>query len=310
MKIFISHASEDKDALARPLAMALRDHVEVWYDEYELRLGDSLREKIDKGLRACDFGVVVLSPNFFQKKWTKAELGGLFSLEDENRKVILPVWYNIDAEQVRQHSPILADRLAVSANHGVERVVQEILVAVGAVSRAQEVLDRDGTQAEMRRMMAEISGYELDQKILGSEIGSRLVREATSRIGEGILRRLESLNTEKAVRFRDHNNVRYFTVAGPYGFRLSVLPRDLYVNTASSARLTAHIFVEMGMFEGEGATQEISTMEWRPTCVSEDRLAFVDVITHLVVTETEVVNRIVAFFCSMIQGHVAKKRHG
>jgi hypothetical protein len=49
--VFISHASEDKDAVARPLAKELlrRGH-SVWFDEYELVLGDSLRENIDRGL--------------------------------------------------------------------------------------------------------------------------------------------------------------------------------------------------------------------------------------------------------------------
>lgn len=49
--VFISHASEDKEALVRPLANALKaEGLVVWYDEIELRLGDSLRRKIDRGL--------------------------------------------------------------------------------------------------------------------------------------------------------------------------------------------------------------------------------------------------------------------
>ena len=49
--VFISHASEDKEAIARPLAEALRSHgLRVWYDEFALRPGNSLRESIDRGL--------------------------------------------------------------------------------------------------------------------------------------------------------------------------------------------------------------------------------------------------------------------
>jgi hypothetical protein len=45
--VFISHASEDKDAVVRPLASALRKaRLNVWYDEFELRIGDSLRKKM------------------------------------------------------------------------------------------------------------------------------------------------------------------------------------------------------------------------------------------------------------------------
>lgn len=64
--VFICRAGEDKDDVVRPLAHALRAlDLEVWYDEFVLKLGDSLRRKIDKGLIACRFGVVVLSPSFF-----------------------------------------------------------------------------------------------------------------------------------------------------------------------------------------------------------------------------------------------------
>jgi hypothetical protein len=49
--VFISHASEDKAQLARPLASALNDRgISVWYDELSLKMGDSLRSSIDFGL--------------------------------------------------------------------------------------------------------------------------------------------------------------------------------------------------------------------------------------------------------------------
>ncbi len=55
----------------------------VWFDEWTLRLGDSLRRKIDEGLRASSFGVVVLSPGFFTKSWPQAELDALFAIAEE-----------------------------------------------------------------------------------------------------------------------------------------------------------------------------------------------------------------------------------
>lgn len=65
--VFICHASEDKDAVARPLAEALRErHIDVWYDEFSMKVGDSLREAIDRGLANCRYGIVVVSPAFFR----------------------------------------------------------------------------------------------------------------------------------------------------------------------------------------------------------------------------------------------------
>lgn len=76
--VFISHASEDKDSLVRPLAQRLKqERLEVWYDEFSLRPGDSLRRSIDRGLSKSRHGIVVLSQSFFQKNWPQWELDGL-----------------------------------------------------------------------------------------------------------------------------------------------------------------------------------------------------------------------------------------
>ena len=127
-KIFISHASEDKEELARPLAYYLMSEgYQVWYDEFELKVGDSLTENIDKGLSECDFAIVILSPNFFSKKWPKRELAGLAAKElITGAKVLLPIWHNISAKEILNYSPPLADKLAVSSSLGIEVVVAAI----------------------------------------------------------------------------------------------------------------------------------------------------------------------------------------
>lgn len=75
--VFISHASEDKEAVVRPMAAALvQAGLRVWYDEFTLTLGDGLRESIDRGLAQSRYGIVVLSPSFFGKRWPQQELSG------------------------------------------------------------------------------------------------------------------------------------------------------------------------------------------------------------------------------------------
>jgi len=129
--VFISHASEDKEAVALPLSKGLQDvGVSVWLDSQELKIGDSLREKIDEGLAESEFGIVIISPAFLAKEWPKKELNGLFALEEEGHKVILPVWYNVNKKQIAGYSPILADRLACNWENGVERVVKEIISVI------------------------------------------------------------------------------------------------------------------------------------------------------------------------------------
>jgi hypothetical protein len=128
--VFISHASEDKAQVALPLAHYLKDKgVQVWLDEFELTLGDSLRRMIDHGLSMSRFGVVILSPAFFNKGWTNRELDGLVAREDIE-KFILPIWHNVSIEDVKKFSPTLAGKMAVSTNTGIENVGEQIIRAV------------------------------------------------------------------------------------------------------------------------------------------------------------------------------------
>ncbi|WGI31229.1 toll/interleukin-1 receptor domain-containing protein [Mycolicibacterium aubagnense] len=124
---FISHASEDKDDFVRPLAERLRDeHIEVWYDEFTLRIGDSLRRSIDKGLAQSRFGIVVLSPSFFGKSWPQWELDGLVARDIQTGGVLLPVWHGVNRDEIIAFSPPLADKFAVSSASGIDQVVRQL----------------------------------------------------------------------------------------------------------------------------------------------------------------------------------------
>ncbi|MBF4438356.1 toll/interleukin-1 receptor domain-containing protein, partial [Vibrio anguillarum] len=126
--VFISHASEDKDEFVRPLANALiNEGLNVWFDEMTLRIGDSLRQKIDKGLANSRVGLVVLSPSFIAKGWTNYELDGIVTRTVSGEQVLLPIWHNITKQQVIDFSPSLADKVARStATHTVNEIAAEI----------------------------------------------------------------------------------------------------------------------------------------------------------------------------------------
>jgi TIR domain len=126
--VFVSHASEDKEEVADPLVGLLNSsRVTTWYDTTELRLGDSLLERIDDGLLNSRFGVVILSRSFFSKQWPRRELDGLFSRRTSDEKFrILPVWHNVSVEEVGQFSPILAGHVGVPTTLGLEIVANRI----------------------------------------------------------------------------------------------------------------------------------------------------------------------------------------
>jgi hypothetical protein len=141
--VFICHASEDKDLVVRPLAVELSQlGLLVWYDEFELRIGDSLRRNIDRGLAETRFGIVVLSPAFFKKEWPQRELDGLVSRETaEGSQIILPIWHAVSRDDVLGYSPTLADKLARSTS---TTSISRIAAEVAEIVRAQTDLRRHG----------------------------------------------------------------------------------------------------------------------------------------------------------------------
>ena len=93
-------------------------------------MGDSLRRKIDQGLRNSRFGVVILSKHFFEKEWPQKELDGLVAKEQHGKKVVIPIWHGVTREDVTKFSPILASRLAASTHKGLDYIVREIIKAI------------------------------------------------------------------------------------------------------------------------------------------------------------------------------------
>lgn len=136
--VFICHASEDKAAVARPLAESLlAGNLRVWFDEYELKIGDSLRRKIDQGLANSRFGVVILSESFFSKHWPQHELDGLVARQNSGEPIILPIWHKLSKAEVMAYSPSLADKIARStSSYTVSEIAEEIIsVVIEARSR-------------------------------------------------------------------------------------------------------------------------------------------------------------------------------
>lgn len=126
--VFISHASEDKASVARPLRDALASRgITVWLDEAQMRIGHSLRRKIDEGIRSSRFGVVICSEDFFHKGWTNHELDGLVTRTVAGEQSLLPIWHDLDIDQVRAFSPSLADKVALdTTDNTIDEIADQI----------------------------------------------------------------------------------------------------------------------------------------------------------------------------------------
>lgn len=130
---FISHDSRDKDAFVRELAHELaKNFCTVWYDEFSLKVGDSLRANIERGLRETKKCIVVLSPNFLSNEgWGRAEFDSVFTREIlERENVMLPVWLNVEVKDVYNYSPRLADKVGLPSSLGIPEIARRLTNAV------------------------------------------------------------------------------------------------------------------------------------------------------------------------------------
>jgi hypothetical protein len=143
--VFLCHATEDKEVFVRPLAEALSaSGLRVWYDEFSLKPGDSIRTAIDLGLKSARYCVVVLSPRFFGRNWTEWELNGIVQLHlSAKRPMLIPVWLDVKAADVRKASPSLADVYAVRATAGALAVAAQIAAIVTPKPRRHAAMTDD-----------------------------------------------------------------------------------------------------------------------------------------------------------------------
>lgn len=193
--VFVCHASEDK-GFVEPLAQALIDKgLKVWYAPFELKIGDSLRQEIDRGLTNSRYGIVVLSEAFFTKNWPQSELDALASRQnEEGRKVILPIWHDIEADLVRKHSPLLESLLAARSRDGFESVVSQILSVCsepdesqnksvfqpsGEIGLRERCLDviRRGDRSEWVKLVDELQGPIDDMLVEWKKRGESAIRQ-------------------------------------------------------------------------------------------------------------------------------------
>lgn len=130
--VFISHASEDKEDFIKELAKTLSLlGVKVWYDEFTLKIGDSLSKSIDYGLKNSDYGIIVISHNFIKKGWTEYELRSLINKEIGYKKIILPIWHKITKQEVKNFSPFLADKFALNTtNNSIKEIVIKLVEVI------------------------------------------------------------------------------------------------------------------------------------------------------------------------------------
>jgi hypothetical protein len=249
VRLFISHAFEDKADFVKGLAKALdsQEEFKVWYDEYTLKLGDSLLQSISKGLHECDYGIVVFSPSFFKKKWTALELDGLFAKETAERKVILPIWHRITRDDLLKVYPPFADRYAVKSEVGLDAVVEAVRLAVGTGDRTRQV--EDNVHQAFSELGDLITAHDVNEKLSRMEEGVELVRKEIFRLFDLFDAELDrlpaSLNFQKNRRDTPINlwvPEAATSIKGRFGITLAFEYMNQYTNITTEAALSVTIY--------------------------------------------------------------------
>ena len=127
-KLFLSHSFQDKDRV-RPLAQRLMNQgIDVWLDEWEMGLGDSLVQKIEQGLQESGFFLIVISQNSIASKWVREELSSAVVSRIQEKMTIIPV--RLDQTPL----PQLINHLYYVQLEPVDNAVREIVRKVFGVS--------------------------------------------------------------------------------------------------------------------------------------------------------------------------------
>lgn len=124
----------------------------TFIDEFQIDIGQSLRERVDYGLERSRFAVVVLSPAFIQKGWTKCELSAIVALTADGKHNLLPIWLRITKDEIQAFSPLLTGCLrAAPANTQSLRSATRSLSATARSSPSSGSLNRrDGLPEQAR----------------------------------------------------------------------------------------------------------------------------------------------------------------
>jgi len=143
-RVFISYSSSDRPFVARLASDLKRLGVAVWWDQWAIRVGDSISEKVQDGISGAAWLAVVLSPRSVASAWVQRELGAAFVTELERRQIfVLPLLYEECDIPLLLRDKLYADFRA-SYQDGLDAVLE----------RLEAPLDR----STLRELLSQSSG--------------------------------------------------------------------------------------------------------------------------------------------------------
>jgi TIR domain-containing protein len=130
--IFLSHSSKDKDTARRIAVDLSMSDIRVWFDEWEIVIGESISQKISRGLEDSEFVVVLLSAHSVESGWVQKEWMSRIGEEAESKSVaILPVV--VDDCVI---PALLRDKRRADIREGYDGALRELIAAIRVLATA------------------------------------------------------------------------------------------------------------------------------------------------------------------------------
>ena len=289
------------------------------HDEYSLRLGDSLLESITRGLHSCDYGIVVLSPAFFSKQWTVNELAGLFALETKERKIILPIWHDVNREQVLAFNPILADRFAFPSTKPLDEIVFAIEAATWGGQRTREV--GDPLRKEYAELESDLAIYDANEWLSHIVEGVMLVKQEVSHLLDVFLKRLDQVKGSMQIQVERRDqpvfNSAYFpavSASGRFRVNIEIGYLNSTANATTRAKLVATLFAwpddtPPQLAAGLGKKDELRQQVLAPRFTAKQEVQWINQDDQIIHTSEQVVEIALKLFKEEITARMANSQN-
>ena len=153
---FLSFAVEHKIQVANELHHKLEEKgLKVWYSGRELIIGSSIQDKVREGLDKSQFGILLITSNYFKATWALKEMGVLWGKERSDKKVIIPVFHDITPEEVGKFDPALSERWGVRTDKGLDLAAEQIVKHIrGGESRKPEIKEIDEPGIGLKKIVS------------------------------------------------------------------------------------------------------------------------------------------------------------
>ena len=164
--VFICHASEDKIDIIHPLIEAFDNNkISYWFDEAEIKWGDSLTVKVNEGLRISKYVIVVLSPNFISKTWPEREFNAALNMELSSGEVkVLPLLVGSEKEkkEILNRYPLINDKKYLPWDSSIDNILKEMLFRLGKRSSQLEQQNKEPIDFDLPKIKKKFSTHDKD----------------------------------------------------------------------------------------------------------------------------------------------------